>query len=225
MPTIPLIYTVNHMFVDLPEGRWLVDTAAPTTFGTPGTITWGNTRRQVPTAFGPVTINQIQQHVRTPLVGLIGCDLLNEQDLCWDGPRGECRFGPEEAPAGAEIVPLGDLMGAPTIEVLIAGQRARCLLDTGAQFGFFLRRTFADGALPDGRIADFNPIIGAIDCDAWTAEVTLGALRVRERFGLLEGMPAMMLTSFGIDAIIGCSWLPGLRVWYRPSERTLIIDG
>ena len=26
MTTIPLIYCAHHMFVDLPEGRWLVDT-------------------------------------------------------------------------------------------------------------------------------------------------------------------------------------------------------
>ncbi len=35
----PLVYTARHMFVDLPQGRFLVDTGSPLTFGrVPGQV-------------------------------------------------------------------------------------------------------------------------------------------------------------------------------------------
>ena len=85
MTTIPLIYCANHMFVDLPEGRLLVDTGCPATFGTPGYVTWGGVQRTVPQQFGPVGIPKIQPHVDSPFVGMIETDLLNAQDSCRDG--------------------------------------------------------------------------------------------------------------------------------------------
>ena len=34
----PLLFQANHMFVDLPEGWFLVDTGSPFSFGATGTV-------------------------------------------------------------------------------------------------------------------------------------------------------------------------------------------
>jgi hypothetical protein len=224
MFTIPLLYAARHMFIDTPEGRWLVDTGAPTTFGKGGTITWRGTRRAIGDRFGPVDIGQIQVHIEMPIEGLVGADLLSEEDSCWDGPAGEFRIGPAEIPASADCVPFESLLGTPVVSAQIGGRTARCIFDTGAQFGFLLDRDLAEGAPSDGTIDDFSPIIGAIRSDAWRVGVALGSVRFEERCGLLTGMGASALAMFGVDAIIGCSWLPNRTVWYRPHAGQLGIS-
>ena len=224
MTTIPLIYCANHMFVDLPEGRWLVDTGSPATFGIPGHITWGGVRRSVPLQFGPANIPEIQTQIRTPFVGLIGTDLLNAQDSCWDGPAGEFRMGDANVHPAATNVEFESLMGMPILQARIGAHSARCLFDTGAQFGYVLNEHLVEGGTPDGRITDFNPIIGAIDSPAWRAEVGLGAARFTERFGLLTGLTAAALKMVSIDALIGCSWLHTHTIWYQPGRRRISIS-
>ena len=115
-------------------------------------------------------------------------------------------------------------MGVPTLQARIGAHSARCLFDTGAQFGYVLNEQLVEGGIPDGRITDFNPIIGAIDSAAWRAEVGLGATRFTERFGLLSGAAAEMLKRVGIDALIGCSWLHARTVWYQPGLRRISIS-
>ena len=224
MTTIPLIYCAHHMFVDLPEGRWLVDTGSPATFGTPGHITWGGVRRDVPQQFGPVGIPEIQTHVDSPFVGMIGTDLLNAQDSCWDGPAGEFRIGDANVHPEATTIEFESLMGIPMVQARIGAHSARCLFDTGAQFGYVLEEQLVEGGTPDGRIIDFNPIIGAIDSAAWRAEVGLGGVRFTERFGLLSGAAAAMLQMVGVDALIGCSWLHARTIWYQPGLRRISIS-
>ena len=232
---IPLTYAARHMFIDLPEGRWLVDTGSPSTFGTPGCITWGGRRREVPrslNAFGmgmmEIGMDQIQPHIDMPIVGLLGADLLNEFDTCWDGPAGLMHLSPAEPPSDAVTMPMQLprlAMGVPLIQAHMGGRPIVCVLDTGAQYGYVLDEGLVCDAEPQPRIADFNPILGAIDSPSWRVRVDLGhGLQVTERVGLLDGMASMALGMLGVHAVIGCSWLPPFRVWYRPSCRQIALQ-
>lgn len=224
MTTIPLVYCANHMFVDLPEGRWLVDTGCPNTFGTPSHVTWAGVRRSVQQRYGPLSMQGIQSHVNTPFVGIIGSDLLNAQDSCWDGPAGELRLGDANAHADAFTIEFQNLMGAPVVQARFGAHTARCIFDTGAQFGYVLDERLTEGGAPDGRINDFNPIIGAIESPAWRVEVALGGARFTERVGLLSEIASQSLKAFSIDALIGCSWLASHTIWYQPAARLLSIS-
>lgn len=114
--------------------------------------------------------------------------------------------------------------GTPVVTARIGNRSARCIFDTGAQFGFLLDGDLAEGARSDGTIDDFSPIIGAIRSDAWRVRVALGSVQFEERCGLLTGVSATALTMFGVDAIIGCSWLPNRTVWYRPHAGELALS-
>lgn len=223
MTTIPLIFAAGHMFADLPEGRWLVDTGLPITFGRGGTITWDGRRRQIPSQFGPFRMEQIQPHVNMPIVGMVGVDLLNAQDLCWDGPAGECRVGEEPNSAVAASLRFTSVMGVPVMDALLGGQVAKCILDTGAQFGYLLDRGYTRGAEEDEVIHDFNPILGDIVSPSWKVEVKLDSVGFVERFGLLEGRGGAALGLMGVDGVIGCSWMAQRKIWYRPGELTLSV--
>ncbi len=224
MRTLPLIYAAKHMFVDLPEGRWLVDTGNPTTFGAPGVITWNGVERKVPTSLGPLTISDIATHVEMNFVGLLGADLINAQDTCWDGPSGEFRLHDARVSADAVAIDYTELLGAPILHASIGGHRARCIFDTGAQFGYILHDRFAEGGIPDAHIDDFSPLLGAINCPSWRVQADVNGVRFTERVGRLDGLAGFTLSAFGIDAIIGCSWLPSRRVWCQPSARKLFVS-
>ncbi len=221
MTIVPLVYCARHMFVDLPEGRWLVDTGSPITFGTPGKITWDGATRTVPRAIGGVTMEDIQRHIDTPLVGLIGLDLLNAQDSCWDGPAGEMRIGDGDAPADSVSIEFESFMGVPVVQPSIMGRHARCIFDTGAQYGYVISEGLEDGGADDGQMEDFNPQLGRIQSPAWLVQADLAGIQFNERVGRLPGAAAMLFRSNGIDAVIGCSWLPTRRVWYRPMAKRI----
>jgi hypothetical protein len=221
------------MFIDLPEGRWLVDTGSPATFGTPGCITWGGRRREVPrslNALGMMAIgmDQIQPHIDMPIVGLLGADLLNEFDTCWDGPAGLMHLSPSETPGDVLTIPMESpavAMGIPLIEVRMGSRDVICVLDTGAQYGYVLDERLVEGAEAQPRISDFNPILGAIDSPSWHVELDLGGgVKVTERVGMLGGKAQMMLGMIGVEAVIGCSWLPPFRVWFRPSRMEISLQ-
>ena len=231
----PLTYAARHMFIDLPEGRWLVDTGSPATFGTPGCITWGGRRREVPrslNAFGmsmmEIGMDQIQPHVEMPIVGILGVDLLNECDTCWDGPAGLMHLSPSEPPEDVLTIPMESpavAMGVPLIEVRIGACDVICVLDTGAQYGYVLDERLVEGGEPQPRIADFNPVLGAIDSPSWRVRLDLGGgVEVTERVGMLDGMARMALGMIGVEAVIGCSWLSPFRVWYRPSTMEISLQ-
>jgi hypothetical protein len=167
---------------------------------------------------------EIQTHVDTPFVGMIGTDLLNAQDSCWDGPAGEFCIGDVNVHPEAAPIDFESFMGTPVVYARIGAHSTRCLFDTGAQFGHVLREQLVEGGTPDGRINDFNPIIGAIESAAWRADVELGAVRFTERFGLLTGPAAAMLQMIGVDAFIGCSWLHTRTRWYQPGLRRFSIS-
>jgi hypothetical protein len=223
MTTIPLVYAARHMFVDLPEGRWLVDTGSPLSFGDTGSITWAGHRRSIARRLGPIGMEQIRPHVDCPVVGLIGLDILNESESCWDGPAGQFHIGPRPVAADAVVMPFESVMGVPVIRVSVGGNALRCIFDTGAQYGYLLTESIARTGVPDGAISDFNPILGAISSGAWKLEVQAQGLRFVERFGVLGGAGAMSLSMMSIDGIVGCSWLPGCTVWYRPGDGSIAI--
>jgi hypothetical protein len=218
---IPCRHVAGHMFVELPEGRWLVDTGSPMTFGSPGAITWAGTRRAVPKSYGPVSLERIQPYIDVPFVGLIGVDLMNAQDLFWDGPAGVCRIGDGDISPSAVTVPMPTLLGVPMLDLLIGGQPARFILDTGAPFGYVLDERLTSNAAEDGRIRDFSPIVGDIDSPAWRADIDLGGIRFTERVGLLEGLGRTALSLLSVDGILGCSWLRSRQVWYRAAANVL----
>lgn len=224
MSGVPLIYAAQHMFIDLPEGRWLVDTGSPVTFGDCASITWAGRAVRIPRGLGPVTMDQIRPHVHTQFQGLIGMDLLGAQSTCWDGPAGEFRIGDEPVPEAAARVSFESLMGAPVVQACVGGRMLRCIFDTGAQYGYLLDRSVARGARQEEDIHDFNPILGEIHSPTWRIEVDMGGVHFAERFGLLTGLSATALSMAGIQAIIGCSWLPGRRVWFQPDRGVLAVE-
>lgn len=97
----PLVYASNHMFVDLDEGRFLVDTGSPITIARAGQVTFGERSRPVPRSAGPLDLERLESELGFRCDGLLGTDFLGRCTTCWDGPRGVFVVGAEE-PAEAK---------------------------------------------------------------------------------------------------------------------------
>jgi len=48
-------------------------------------------------------------------------------------------------------------------------------------------------------------------------------VQFQERVGVLTGMFAGMLGMVGVDAIVGCSWMPSRRVWFMPEQASFAV--
>lgn len=217
----PLVYASNHMFVELAEGRFLVDTGSPMTFARMGRITFAGSTRAVAESMLGLDVDAICDGLGFKCDGLVGTDLLGGCDTCWDGPGKRFVVHAGEPPADAIRVPYRDMLGTPVVEARIGGRVASCVFDTGAQYGYILGESLAAGGAADGMLDDFNPVIGRIRSQAWRIPVELHGIRFDERFGLLDGLSAGLLGALGADAIIGCSWLASRQVWFMPQRRQI----
>jgi hypothetical protein len=232
-----LVYLARHMFIDLPEGRFLVDTGCPVSFGgtgsygSTGTASYGGTTRQLPRSYGSLTIESLagldlDARIGQRCAGLIGMDILGRDPVLWDGPRGRAVVRPAPAPSGAVRIPVQEVQTIPVIEVTVAGRAARCIFDSGAQYGFMTEPPMTEPfmvepAMEDGEFDDFHPALLGFRSKAWKMPVDAQGVRFRERFGFHEPLSSSMLRPFGVDGLIGCSWLPTRRVWFVPSAPSI----
>ena len=220
------LYLLNrHLFIDLPEGRTLVDTGAPFSSSTTGRLTWQNQNHGVNKGgyFG-FTFDQLSAEIGVQVDALLGMDHLAQTTLLFDVTHRTLTAG-DEMPAGFvarpyELAPMSDI---PLFTVTLNGQPARVLWDTGAQYGYVLRREFAECGEDDGAIEDYNPIMGKIHSPAWRVPVDMHGVQFQERVGVLTGMFAGMLGMVGVDAIVGCSWMPSRRVWFMPEQASFAV--
>ena len=141
-----LVYLANHMFVDLPEGRFLVDTGSPASFGETRTASYGGVERPIPRNLVPGNLvpgnlipgNLVQPNlaplsvkslagldlearIGARLRGVLGMDLLATDTVLWDGPRGRAIVRPSAPPADAVRVELTVVGGVPLVEACVGG--------------------------------------------------------------------------------------------------------
>lgn len=229
-----LSYLARHMFIELPEGLFFVDTGSPVTFGRTGTASYGGTRVSIPRRCGPLEIGalnglHLEEQLGRPLDGLIGMDLMSTAPVLWDGPAGEAVVGHDATDRGASILHAPLVLGAvPQVEAIVEGRPMRMLFDTGAQFGYMTERSNLSMGTDGGPFDDFHPILKEIRTESIRAEVALvpehgEPIRFNERFGHDEPLSAAILRPIGVDGIVGCSWLPNRRVWFSPRAARLAV--
>jgi hypothetical protein len=112
----PLVYQANHMFVELPEGKFLVDTGAPHTFGRTGSVTYGARRVTIPSSTLGANVDSLEKLPGVRCDGLLGMDLMSTAQVLWDGPAGKAIVGETVIATAARRVPYRSLMGVPVVD-------------------------------------------------------------------------------------------------------------
>ena len=230
------LYLLNrHLFLDLPEGRTLIDTGAPFSSSTTGRLTWQNQNHGVNQGgYMGFTFDKLSAEIGVQVDALLGMDLLAQTTLLFDVSHRKLTAG-DEMPAGFkaqayEHAPMSDI---PLFRVTLNGQPARVLWDTGAQFGYVTDRRFVVGAKPLPGFKDFSPMFGDLAIpQSYVLPFVLAGHDLLETVGEAPqvvggGVSPVAMSKFlralDIDAIIGPSWMPRVKVWLNPQDQTFAI--
>jgi len=214
----------NHLFVDLPEGPFLVDTGSPLSFGTTGTITFAGETSSLRERAGMLGMNismsTIRKLVSGPCSGLMGMDFLSKYPLRFSLRTGALLVGDAAFSERGTVLASATVMGVPMIGIHSRGSDLRAIFDTGAQYGYVMQRSLVDGLAVMGHISDYNPLLGDISSDSWSLPYQLlddnGAnigSTVHETVGFLD---AGLLGLIGADAIIGWHLLDSVDLMMVP---------
>jgi hypothetical protein len=114
----------------------------------------------------------------------------------------------------------------PIFQVTLNNQPARVLWDTGAQFGYVADQKFVEGARALPGFQDFSPLFG--DLHMRTSYVIPFRISGHEQtlFETVGEAPKKMepfLRVLDVDAIVGASWMPHVKVWLNPLDQSFAL--
>ena len=230
------LYLLNrHLFIDLPEGRALIDTGAPFSSSTSGRLTWQNQNHGVNKGgYMGFTFDKLSAEIGAQVDALLGMDLLAQTTLLFDVAHRTLTAG-DEMPAGFKAQPyaLAPMSDIPLFHVTLNGHPARVLWDTGAQYGYVTDKKFVTGKKAAPGFKDFSPMFGDMDIpQSYTLPFVLAGHELLETVGeapsaLGGGVSPVPMSPFlralDIDAIIGPSWMPRVKVWLNPLDQTFAV--
>ncbi|MDQ7006889.1 MAG: hypothetical protein Q9Q40_06620 [Acidobacteriota bacterium] len=222
MSTLPLRWRNDHMFLEVEDGLWLLDTGAPTSFGASSTLAFAGEEFQLDNSYFGLTPDTLSGYVGMACAGLLGADVLGRFDFIFDIPGEQVVLSGQPLEHDGVAVPLDSFMGIPVVSPRIRGTAYRMFFDTGAQVGYFQHDSLAD--FPSaGRIDDFYPGIGSFETETYHVDVQLGGIDFTLRCGALTGLLGATLELAGTQGIIGNQLLRDRRVGYFPRRHLLVL--
>lgn len=222
MNTLPLTFLKEHLFLELNSELWLLDTGAPTSFGSSNSVSIAGEKFRLESSYLGMTAAMLAGFVGIPCVGLLGADVLGRFDHIFDTASSTLTISTSELAHNGCTVHLSEFMGIPILTAQIAGTDYRMFFDTGAQISYFQDASLADFPAA-GRITDFYPGIGQFQTDTHQVEVSLGDVVFTLRFGKLPNLLGAALMVAGTQGIIGNQILRNRTVSYFPRRRVLIL--
>lgn len=222
MYTLPLQLRDGHLFVKLGGELWLLDTGAPTSFGTSRNLAIAGELFGLGTAYLGLTAETLSQFVGVPCAGLLGADVLGRFDYLLDTKGGMLTVSTTELSLSGQAVRLNEFMGIPIVTARIGSRDYRMFFDTGAQISYFQDDSLAEFPFA-GRVTDFYPGVGQFQTDTHDVPVSLGGVAFTLRCGTLPGLLGMTLMIANVNGIVGNTILRDRIVGYFPRRRTMIL--
>lgn len=220
--SLPLQHTVGHLFVESSGESWLLDTGAPTSFGTARNLCIAGEEFFVNRDYLGLTAATLSRFAGVPCVGLIGADILGRFDQILDVPGGTLTLSAAELNHDGQTVHLDDCMGIPIVTVRIGGRDWRMFFDTGAQFSYFQDESLTE--FPSaGQVSDFYPGVGLFRTETHTVPVILGGVEFSLRCGTLPDLLAATLLMANTAGIVGNAILLHRTIAYFPRRRMMIL--
>lgn len=222
MNTLPLHLRDNHVFVELGGELWLLDTGAPTSFGTSGNVAIGGEQISLGTSYLGLTATALSQFVGVACAGLLGADVLGRFDHIFDTAGGRLTISTAELSHRGMNVHLDGFMGIPIVTARVRTHDYRMFFDTGAQISYFQGDSLGDFPRA-GSVVDFYPGVGQFQTDTHEVPISLGGVAFALRCGNLPDLLGMTLMMAGAEGIVGNAILSNRIVGYFPRRRTMIL--
>ncbi len=222
MTTLPLHFRDGHLFVELDGELWLVDTGAPTSFGTASSLSFAGVPFELSASSVGLTAATLSELVGVQCAGLLGGEILGRFDFIFDAARGQLTVSTEELAHPGQRVHLNWMMGIPIVGVRIRGNDSKMFFDTGAQLSYFEDDSIASFPAA-GVVSDFYPGAGRFETATHAVPVTVGGVAFTLRCGRLPGMLSSALMMAGVTGIIGNEILASRTVGYFPRRSVMTV--
>ena len=223
MSIYPLSLKNDHMFLELENGSWLIDTGAPSSFGSEMFVRIEGSDFEIEASdYMGMSVDQLKESTQVELVGLLGGDFLNQFDFVMDLQGQTVTISSDELEAVGTSLPLDEFMGIPIITASISGREFKMFLDTGAQISY-LQDEIIKNFPKSNTMTDFFPGYGTFDTETHLVEVELGGLEFSLRCGTLPLLLGMTLMMGGTEGIVGNDVFREEKVGYFPRRRLLVI--
>ena len=211
----------GHLFVNLGGDDWLLDTGAPSSFGTKD-VTIKDQNFSIPDSYMGLDAEKLSGFVKYSASGIVGADILNSFDILIDTKTETVSFSTEEISLEGETLEMKDFMGIPIIQADIGGSARNMFFDTGAQISYFQDDSLITFPAM-GAVSDFYPGFGEFETETYQVDAMLGSVKFELICGSLPGMLGMTLGLAGVEGIVGNEILIDRTLGYFPRRQLLVI--
>ena len=220
-----LSFEMGHLFAEIGGRKFVLDTGSPMSMAaSPGLDFRGRELRLSGNVLG-LTPTQLSGFIGTEVHGLLGTDVLNEQDLLFDFERGKLAVPNAPLPLEGEAIPFKPVMGVPLVEASVDGQAYGFFFDTGARISYFQEEAVLEKGPKIGTDEDFYPGFGRFSTETYRLEVQLGSRVFSLVTGTLPARLGLSLGMAGADGILGNEVLHGLkRLAYMPGRSWIVLE-
>lgn len=206
------------MLIEHESGNLLIDTGAPQSMHKNGEIFIDGASFYVNKQISNVDSKSLSQKIGEDISGLIGMDILCNNEVWFDYKLGTLLLFDEDSfsnwPKG------GSLMAVPTLEFEVDGHKAKMILDSGAQYSYIAKNFIDTQSRPIATVTDFFPIMGleSFDVSLFEKRISISKLNpqltdtYKLAFGVVPSHLSMILDRFGIDGIVGFNFFKMFRI-------------
>ena len=222
MIALPIQSHDGHLFLVLEDDLWLLDTGAPTSFGTTRHLYIAGEHFNLSTSYLGLTAATLSQFVGVQCVGLLGADVLSRFDHIFDTAGGRLTVSTSELSRNGHMVRLDEFMDIPIVTARVGRSDYRMFFDTGAQISYFQHDSLSEFPFA-GRVIDFYPGVGQFHTDTHEVPFSLGGITFTLRCGTLPGVLGMTLMMAGTAGIVGNAIMSNRTVGYFPRRGTMVL--
>lgn len=218
----PLVFRNGHLFVEVDSLLWLIDTGAPSSFGSVSDLSLLDHQFHIDNSYVGLTAATLSQSVNMDCTGLLGADVLNQFDFLFDPQNEKVDISIQELEHPGDVITFEEFMGIPIIVTQINGVACRMFFDTGAQISYF-QDTSLSQYPSAGEMTDFYPGVGEFQIETFHVDVSLGSLDLTLHCGELPGELGATLMMAGTVGIIGNEIMADRLTGYFPRRRMLVL--
>ncbi len=222
MSSLPLIFDKGHLLLPRPNGLWVLDTGAPTSFGFLQSLEIAGQQFACPARFMGLDAGILGRHIGLEVSGLIGTDVLDQFDIVFSLKAGEVLFSKDAIEMQGTELQMEAFMGVPIIPALMGGQEQRMFFDTGAALCYWQGSDLSSFP-PKGTVTDFYPGFGEFEVETHLVPLDLMGRATTVVCGALPGMLGNTLGLAGVDGILGNAIMMDAQVGYFPRRQKLVL--
>ena len=213
----------EHLVLDADQGLWILDTGAPTSFGSPDTLEINEKTYEIESNYMGFDNTKLSEALGESVEGLIGGDILNRYDSYWDLSTNRISFSFESMEGEGIPIPLEFFMGVPTLKVVLRGVSYNWFFDTGAVVSYVIEQ-LDEWDTPVGQYDDFYPGYGNFSTEIFEDEITLETLNLKVKCGVLPNLLGMSLGVGGCTGILSLGAINKRSFLYAPRRKKLVLN-